>query len=458
MAEEFDVVVVGGRCAGSTLAALLARQGVRVGVVERARFPRDTLSSHIFQAPGINLLERLGVLERALATGAPRLRRLNFRQSQFSTRTAFTMRPGDTGGFMSVRRFVLDPLLAEAAADAGAEVMMTSNVTNLVRPNGRVSGVRVAAGGDERELSARLVVGADGRNSTVAKLTGSRKYHVVPSERFAYWAFFEGADPGPEPELVFHHWEGRVVIACPTDSGLYQVILVPDNRFLPAFREDLEGAFMEHARSCPPVAGVIAGARRVGKLFGIVRFESFFRESAGPGWVLVGDAGQFKDPTPGQGMTDALRQAAALAPAIAGAITGSDADIDLATTDWAAWRDRDAFEHHWLACDLGAAGEMPVMLTEIMRRLDKRGQFDSFIDLFQHRAMPSKVVTPPRLLSAAASMLVRGGNDRREVLREVGGLVLNDTRRKRQRRNPAFVDPMAHADAGDTEVPQETAS
>src|SRR5947209_3318676 len=143
MSERFDVVVVGARCAGSPLATLLARQGVRVAVVERARFPRDTLSTHVFQAPGINALDRLGVLERARATGAPCLRRVDFRQGEFQTRMAFPMRPGDSGGFMSVRRFVLDPLLAEAAAEAGAEVMMAANATGLLRRNGRVIGVRV---------------------------------------------------------------------------------------------------------------------------------------------------------------------------------------------------------------------------------------------------------------------------------------------------------------------------
>src|SRR3954452_2039720 len=348
MAENFDVIVVGARCAGSPLAALLARQGVRVAVVERATFPRDTLSTHVFQAPGINLLARLGVLDRVRATGAECIRYLDFRQNDFETKVEFPRRPGDAGGSMSVRRFLLDPILADAAAEAGAEVMMGTNVTGLVRPNGRVTGVRVTCGGTERELSARLVVGADGRNSTVAKLTGARKYHVVPNERFAYWGFFEGADPGPEPPIVFHRWDGRVVIACPADSGLYQVILVPDNWFLPDFRADLEGAFMEQARSCAPVADTIAGATRVGKILGILRFESFFRESAGRGWALVGDAGQFKDPTPGQGMTDAFRQTAALAPAIAGASGGSDAELDAAVADWAQWRDRDSFEHHWM--------------------------------------------------------------------------------------------------------------
>jgi 2-polyprenyl-6-methoxyphenol hydroxylase-like FAD-dependent oxidoreductase len=458
MAENFDVVVVGARCAGSPLAALLARQGVRVAVVERATFPRDTLSTHVFQAPGINLLARLGVLDRVRATGAECIRYLDFRQNDFETKVEFPLRPGDAGGSMSVRRFLLDPILADAAAEAGADVMMGTNVTGLVRPNGRVTGVRVTSGGTERELSARLVVGADGRNSTVAKLTGARKYHVVPSERFAYWGFFEGGDPGPEPRFVFHHWEGRVVIATPADSGLYQVILVPDNRFLPDFRANLEQAFMEHATASAPVAEKLAGATRVGKLFGIVRFESFFRESAGPGWTLVGDAGQFKDPTPGQGITDAFRQAAALAPVIGGAIGGSDAELDNAVAGWARWRDHDAFEHHWISCDMGAAGSRPAVLSEVMRRLHERGEIGRVIDVFQHRAVPSSVVTPPLLLSTAATMLTRRGNRRREVLSDVRQLVATEARRKRLRRRPEFVDLAAHADAGATEVPEAVAA
>ena len=123
--------------------------------------------------------------------------------------------------------------------------------------------------------------------------TGARKYHVVASERFAYWGFFEGTEAGAEPEIVFHHWDGRVVIACPADSGLYQVIVIPDKRLMPEFRADLERAFMDQACACAPVADKLSGARRVGKLLGIVRWESFFRESAGQGWVLLGDAGQF---------------------------------------------------------------------------------------------------------------------------------------------------------------------
>ncbi len=457
MSQSFDVIVVGARCAGSTLATLLAREGLRVGVVERATFPRDTLSSHLFQAPGINVLGRLGVLDRVRDTGASCIRELDFRQDQFAKKTSHPMRPGDAGGFMSIRRFHLDPILADAAATAGAEVMMATNVVGLV-DDGRVSGVRVMSGGTERVLSARLVVGADGRNSTIAKLTGARKYHVVPSERFAYWGFFEGVTNGSEPEVVYHHWDGRVVIACPSDGDLYQVIVVPETRFQPEFRADLEGAFIDHARACMPVAQKLEGGRRVGKLLGIVRWESFFRESAGRGWALVGDAGQFKDPTVGQGMADAFRQAAALAPAIAGAIESSNAEVDAAVAAWARWRDRDAFEHHFLASDYGAAGNMPKVLSEMMRRFDRRGRLDEIIDIFQHRAMPSRVIRPPLLLSAAGAMMMRPGSDRREVVSEVRELVANDISRKRLRRHPVYVDPTAHADAGETEVRQEIAA
>lgn len=117
--ERFDVVVVGARCAGATLATLLARRGVRVALVERVRFPADTLSTHIFQAPGINVLARLGVLDRVRATGAQAITRVDFRQDEFATRADIPARPGDVGGVISVRRFLLDPMLAEAAAEAG---------------------------------------------------------------------------------------------------------------------------------------------------------------------------------------------------------------------------------------------------------------------------------------------------------------------------------------------------
>src|SRR4051794_40319302 len=162
---SYDVVVVGARCAGSPLAALLARQGVRTAVVEQAAFPRDTLSSHLFEADGLAFLDRLGLTERLLGTGTRFANRADIRMEDVRVMAAWPQRAGDVGGITSIRRTVLDPLLADAAAEAGADVRFETKVTGLLREGGRVAGVRTTAG----DIPAKLVVGADGRGSTVAE-------------------------------------------------------------------------------------------------------------------------------------------------------------------------------------------------------------------------------------------------------------------------------------------------
>ena len=441
MDREFDVVVVGGRCAGAPLAALLARAGLSVALVEQATFPRDTLSTHTFQSAALAFLGRLGVLSAVQATGAPVVNHIDLRQEEFRARVPWPHRPGDAGGLMSVRRLLLDPILMEAALGAGAEVWMGAKVTALVRDRGRINGVRVACNGSEQALEARLVVGADGRNSTVARLAGSRKYHLTANERFIYWSFFAGADPGAEPTMILHRWSGNFVTAIPADSGLYLVLALPGLSELPRFRQSLEESYLEYIRHCAPVASVLSGARRAGKLFGMLRWEGFFREATGPGWVLVGDAGHFKDPSPGQGIQDAFRQAESLAPAIFGAINTSPSALDEALAGWARWRDEDAGAHYWLAADFGKAGLPPAVGQEMAQRLYQQGKMDSLLDLFNHRSAPSKVLTLPRLAGATARLLARGGCDRRALLGEVGALAAEDIRRKRLARHPHYVPP-----------------
>ena len=446
------MIVVGARCAGAPLATLLARQTVNVAVVEQAAFPKDTLSTHIFQAPAINFLRRLGVLDRIHQTGARSYSRVDLRQEDFRARFPVSGRPGDDGAFMSVRRFVLDPILLDAATCAGAQTFMSTTVVGLIRDGDRVVGVRTRSRDGERTLTARLVVGADGRNSTIATLAGARKYNVTPGQRFAYWRFFADADPGPEPGVVYHRWDGRFVIAMPADSGLYQVILLPDRRFLGEFRKDRESAFMRHARACAPVAAALSDARPEGKMLGMLRFECFFREASGPGWVLVGDAGHFKDPAPGQGISDAFRQVEALTPVIVRAIHGAARSPDAELAGWARWRDRDAAEHYWLAADFGAAGRAPAVVVEATRRLYATGRTAELGDVFMHRAKPSAVFAAPLVLRATATALRRPGADRARILREVRTVISTDGHRRRLNRRPEYVALADHRDAGETEV------
>ncbi len=453
LAQGFDVVIVGARCAGSPLAAMLAKQGVNVAVVEKATFPRDTLSTHIFEADGLAFLDRLGVTDQLRATGAPVLTRSNARTEDFEFTAAWPQLAGDVGGSMSIRRTVLDPILLHHAEESGAQVRMATEVTSLVQDGSRVTGVRVRTHGHDDELRARLVVGADGRNSTVANLVAARKYNVVPNQRVAYWAYFSGARMPAEPTNVFHRWADKFVISAPCDDGLYQVIIIPEAGELPRFRADLERSFMEDALSCEPVAEALEGAQRVGKILGMVHFTGFFRDACGSGWALVGDAGHFKDPSPGRGIGDAFSQVDMLVPAIIEGLGGSPHALDTALGRWGRWRDHEFSEHYWFANDLGKAGRVPSVFPQMLADLHAKGQVGRFLDLFTHREKPSQVLSPARLFGSAGRLLRRQHHGRRAVLNEVRTLVGETAHRQFLNHRHAYATPAdALKPAGATEV------
>ena len=163
--------MVGARCAGSAAATALARSGREVVVVDRARFPSDTLSTHLIFAGGVAELEALGARERVEALGSPRLPHAHVAAAGFGVTTGST--PVDGIDYaLCVRRPGLDAALVDTARAAGAEVREGVRATELVREGARVVGVRVKDGDGEHELRAPLVVGADGRGSTVARLIG----------------------------------------------------------------------------------------------------------------------------------------------------------------------------------------------------------------------------------------------------------------------------------------------
>lgn len=437
-ADRYDVLVVGARCAGAPLAALLARAGARVAVLERASFPSDTLSSHLFEVDALAFLDRLGLSESLRATGAPVVGWTDMRVEDLRISMELPQRPADVGGMASVRRSLLDPLLAGAAQESGAELYTATEVTALLEDRGRVAGVRVKDADGEHELRARLVVGADGRYSTVAKLCGARRYNVTPNQRLLYWAFFEGAETGTTPTFLTHRWDERFILGIPSDSGLYQVLLWPEMAELEAFRADPAAAFIAHARTCEPIAQALSDARQVGKVLGAVRWEGFFREAAGPGWVLSGDAGHFKSPSPGRGIGDAFLQADSLAASIVGALGGSEEELDAELVLWGRRRDREFAEHYWLAYDFEEAGAVPAVLVEILRALEKQGDAGLFFEVLNHRLRPSQLLTPPRVAAATARLLASGRVDRGAFLRKLGALGQQDLRRRWRNRRPVY--------------------
>ncbi|WP_198157922.1 NAD(P)/FAD-dependent oxidoreductase, partial [Mycobacterium celatum] len=187
MADRFDVAIVGARCAGSPLATMLARQGLRVCMLDRAHFPSETPSTHMIQPCGVQVLDQLGLLDGILAAGAVPLDRLSLVNDDVRIEATvdeeLSAHPA-----LCVRRLTMDERLVDAAGAAGAEVRTGSRVTQLIADDGRVTGVQTSTG----LVYAQLVVGADGRHSTVASCVGAREYHRTSPGKLYAWAYFEG--------------------------------------------------------------------------------------------------------------------------------------------------------------------------------------------------------------------------------------------------------------------------
>jgi menaquinone-9 beta-reductase len=422
MAERFDVVIVGARCAGSPLATLLARAGLHVCVVDSARFPSDTASTHGVQSAGVKILDRLGVVEPLLKV-TPAIERgtLAFDDARIEVNNITELVGAP---MLGPRRVTLDALLLEAAAAAGAEVRTQTAVTDLVEDGGRVVGVKTKSG----ELRAPLVVGADGVNSTMARLVGAAKYHEAPAGRIFIWAYFEDAPADDD-----HLWLGGVgdhgFLAFPTDSGLFMAAVVPSIERRDEVLADRESAHASELAHWPALEAALAGAKRVGPVRVMTR-DGFFRESAGPGWVLVGDAGHFKDPTPGQGIADALRQAVELATVIERAL-GGGVSADRAFRDWWRWRDRDAWEMYWFAHEMGASGAPPLLVQEIQKRIATDPKLtERLLRVLNHELAPSEVFTPTLALASLYRALLTKKGHRRTLMREARKLAVNNWRRR----------------------------
>ncbi len=397
-ASSFDVVVVGGRVAGCALGVHLTAAGLDVAIVERESVLGDTLSTHVIQ--DLDLLSELGALEPVLASGAPPLTATRLDVDGIDLSAVHPRSPR-----LCVRRSRLDGALSAAAARSGATVLTGTSVVGLLSDGERVTGVRVQqADGSRRELSASLVVGADGRNSTVARLVGATKYEIAPNQRTGYWQYYAGVAMPPEFHLTRR---GRdLALAAPCDGGLTMVGAQPpldDHRdwrssaLLAATAEELIG----------PLRGALGEALPVGPVHAVRRMDGFFRESAGAGWALLGDAGHFKDVVVGQGISDAMRQAKALAAAIRSGIGDTDR-LDAATTTWWAARDADARPMYWLAQDFGRV-DASVLDLEVLRVVSRSSRRRRRLhEVFEHRRHPRSVVGPEVAARAVAGAALRG--------------------------------------------------
>ncbi|MDJ1017462.1 MAG: NAD(P)/FAD-dependent oxidoreductase [Paracoccaceae bacterium] len=316
MQQRFDrdVLVIGARCAGAAHARLLAEAGLDVLVVDRAEPGTDTLSSHTMTRGAVAQLSRWGMLRGLVDAGTPGIARSVFRFGE--TESAIDIRPvADGPGMIATRRWKLDAMLAGAAEEAGAEIRYKTAFRDVIRDDaGRVAGVRLAGPeGWDYSVRARFVVGADGLRSSFANAVGARE-RVIGEARLAHiYGYF--ALPEQRDNLVAIV-PGLSIGLTPTDGGMTTVIVSAE----PARMRDemrkhgAEGALLKLTDEIDPVLGaLLRGAQMTERARLFAGHATMRRESSGPGWALIGDAGQFRDPVTAHGITDAFRDAEHLA-------------------------------------------------------------------------------------------------------------------------------------------------
>jgi len=325
--SRHDVVIVGARCAGAATAMLLARAGHDVVLVDRARLPSDTNSTHSLVRGGVVQLARWGVLDEVLATGSPPIRSVSFHQYGEQAPAPLRLPIKEKSGvdfLLAPRRHVLDQVLAEAAVRAGARLLDETTLHAVLRdPSGRVTGVTTTgADGTRRKLTTKLVIGADGVHSRTARLVGAATTaRHAPSGALLYTYVGGVAWDGFE----FHLGDRAFAGVFPTNSDEACVWLIRPTwlagHVLRAGRHRLDAWTEVLADTVPGLARTVSSGIVTAPLRGAVGLPNHVRQASGPGWALVGDAGYHRDPITGHGMTDAFRDAELLADAAAIALT-----------------------------------------------------------------------------------------------------------------------------------------
>ena len=377
MTEDYDAIVVGARCAGSPTAMLLARKGYRVLVVDRASFPSDTVSTHVIHAPGVAALDRWGLLGGLVATGCPPVETYSYDFGPFTIKGTAHPADGHTAGY-APRRTVLDHLLVEGASVAGVEVRERFTVEDLVIEDGTVVGIRGhGEGGATVTERARVVIGADGRNSPIAKALRVEAYHTKPELQWSFYSYWSDL-PVDGMEIFIRPDRGWA--AAPTNDDLTMLVVGWPYAEASAYKADVEANYLKTLELAPAFADRMRGATRQEKFAGGA-VPNYFRQPYGPGWVLVGDAGYNKDPITAQGISDAYRDAEAVTAALDDVFSGRRAFAD-ALADFQRARDEHALPIYEFTTQLATLEPPPPETQQLLGAVyGNQEAMDAFVSI-----------------------------------------------------------------------------
>jgi 2-polyprenyl-6-methoxyphenol hydroxylase-like FAD-dependent oxidoreductase len=346
----YDAIIVGARCAGSPLAMLLGRKGYKVLLADKASFPSDIISTHYIHQTGAARLKRWGLLDAVISSHCPPITGLLFDLGPFALKGSAPSVDGVKNAFCPRRR-VLDKILLDAAAAAGAEVREQFYVRDVTRDGDRITGIRAeTSDGHSIIEQARVVVGADGQRSVIALVCGAAEYQVRPAASCNYYTYFSDV---PSLEAELYNRDRCLIGAFPTNDNLTLVFEAFPNDHFREQRGDLEAHYFRLLTQVPELLERVRCGRREARFTGTTDLPGFFRKSSGPGWALAGDAGYHKHPITAQGISDAFRDADELAAAIDAGLSGEEL-LEQSLADYARRRDESVMPMYELTCELAS--------------------------------------------------------------------------------------------------------
>lgn len=398
--EVYDAIVVGARVAGSPCAMRLAQRGYRVLLIDRAKFPSDTMSTLYLQPEAVSALSRWGLLEAVVSSGCPAIRSWRWGIDEL-TLEGFPWSPDGQDHSYAPRRTALDPILLQAAVRAGAEVRERVAFNDVVRDDsGRVVGVRATtAEGTTFVEHARVVIGADGLRSRVADAVGATRYVDKPGLICGYYAFWSGVSAHAMETYIR---DGRMALLLPTNDALTLVWVGEHADRFHEFRSDIEGNYLRGLDALGQGARVRAGKREE-RFVGTAGMPMYFRQSHGDGWALVGDAAYHKDPITAQGIADAFRFAELLADAIHAGL-GGERPLAEALADYQRRRDELAMPLSEWTYRQSALTPPSDSVKAVLRALaDRPDDVRRFMGLNAGTVSPTEFFTPANVTRLLAS-------------------------------------------------------
>ena len=396
----YDAIIVGARCAGASTGLLLARLGYRVLLVDRAGFPSDTMSTHGLHIPAVAALQRWGLLDAVIAAGTPAIDRFTFDTGYFTLQGTPPPVDGVTVEY-APRRTVLDNILVEAAVAAGVELRENTTVDDLTWDGDRVTGIRShSKGGTPAEDQARVVIGADGRGSLVARAVQAPSYNERPAQTCFYYTYWSGM---PLDGTTVYMRPARGLTAFNTNDGLVGIAVQWPHAEFAAVRSDIAGHYMAALDLVPDLAARVRGAQQAERFVGTGDLATYFRKPYGPGWALVGDAGHYMDPMTAHGITDAFRDAELLTMALHAGFSGT-APLDTALAGYESARNETVMPIHELTAQLAALEPPPPEMQQLLVALiGNQAQTDRFFGALTGTVPIPEFMSPANLGSIMAA-------------------------------------------------------